>query len=362
MASTRGLPLGADGDRRAVQRQDAARHLRVERVRLHRREVRRCAAGDEPGLEVGGGASRACPRRSARRPRASATPGPSGARCTLVARPAAAREGADQVGPDRRDPLGEERAPVVGDEVDRLAERGEPRPRASRRTPPWWRSSPPAAALPKPGSASTSTSVRASSARSGSHMRPVSGTPCTRTAGIRTSGDQGAVRRSRLSQSSRTRSASCIQVPGRAVLGRDLGGEQAEDPGRAGHPLPQDHLAAAGRRAPGRAEHRLQLEQRPAAVAALGQARRVVVARGLEVVLEHARVRPRGVLHEERLVVLAAVGGDVLEVDGLQRRPLGRREQLRGDVPAHLRRCGRPRRGGRRAACGARGAPTPRRR
>ena len=37
-------------------------------------------------------------------------------------------------------------------------------PRASRRTPPWWRSSRRAPALPKPGSASTSTSVRSSSA------------------------------------------------------------------------------------------------------------------------------------------------------------------------------------------------------
>ena len=90
------------------------------------------------------------------------------------------------------------------------------------------------------------------------------------------SGDHAALRSSRLSQSSRTSSASCIHVPGPFTW---AGSSRVNKPGsRSGKStrLPQDHLAPTGRAQRG-LEHREQREQR--ALAALFEARRVVRAR-----------------------------------------------------------------------------------
>ena len=67
------------------------------------------------------------------------------------------------------------------------------------------------------------------------------------------------------------------------VLGRDLAHEEAGDPRRLHHPLPEDDLAATGTRAPRRREHRLR------ARAATG--RRGVPRRGSA---RSCRARPRG--------------------------------------------------------------------
>ena len=119
-------------------------------------------------------------------------------------------------------------------------------------------------------------------------------------------GDQSAVRRRRLSQSSRTSSASCIQVPGALDVRRAA--RVVNSPGsRSGmvDPLPQHDLAPArARRA--RPGTRRAMSATTARSAARGSVRSACAAASRYVV-ELRLVRPRAVFHEQRGLVFASV-------------------------------------------------------
>ena len=130
------------------------------------------------------------------------------------------------------------------------------------------------------------------------------------------SGDQLTLRSSRLSQSSRTSSASCIHVPGPFTW---AGSSSVNKPGKPlgeVDALPEHDLAPAGGAERG-LEHAEQREERPRGL--LLEARRVVRARRLEVRVEPRLVRPRAVFHVEDGLVFATVGRDGREVDVVHR-------------------------------------------
>ena len=79
-------------------------------------------------------------------------------------------------------------------------------------------------------------------------------------------------------------------------------------------------------------EGRLDRQQRVRVIQALG----VDLTAPVDVVVELALIRPHGVFHVERQLVLAPVDRHLVEVQVLQRRPRQRHQQLGLDVVAEL--------------------------
>ena len=160
--------------------------------------------------------------------------------------------------------------------------------------------------------------------------------PTTRTAWLRAPSSVPRLSRA----ATRPRCAAGGSPTGRARRGhrasrypapRRRGEVVAQHPGQrlvVDHPLPQDHLGGAVRAVDG-LEGCLELDD-ARALPLLGTQRAVGIqsARLVQVGLQTAGKRPRGVLHEEAVLVRGRVGGDTGQVDVLQRRPRHRGDDL----------------------------------
>ena len=105
---------------------------------------------------------------------------------------------------------------------------------------------------------------------------------------------------------------------GGLVLRRHLTRDEVAQTFGAHQPLPEHDLAAAVA-AEGRAEGRLDPQQRPSALGRPAHLGGVVGAGALDVLLEPPFVGPDRVLHEDRLGVILARRGHGVEVERLER-------------------------------------------